>query len=487
MAALKCDICGGNLMMGAGGIATCDSCGMQHSTDRMKEKVQEIKGAVTVSNAASVESLMKRGWLLLEDAKCQGDTYCTSANIYFNQALDIDPEYAPAYVGKLCVRLWVRSEDALPYAKQSYSEKVQKTARLSDYGDYSKALRFASDAYREKLEGYKQANEAHIQREQEAERQHLEERAQRDREEAQRHLETERIEAQRSAEVRAHLSGLDRYISAGTSHIVALQSNGTVVAAGVDEIWQRAIAKWRNIVAVACGSTCTFGLSSNGKVVQVGKKGYANPYCNTSRWRNIVAISVYEEAPPHYSEWGDTFAVGLRADGTVVTAGKAKCDADNTADWRDIIAVAAGKNYSAGLRSDGTVVAVGYDSDGRCNTADWRDIIAISAGEYHTVGLKLDGTVVVAGSSKRFSKAADWRGIIAIAATGRGITGLRFDGTVVDEDSNQCEGWRYIVSIAVGGYGTIGLKSDGTVAVPTHMLKGEGQSNPANWRNIGPR
>ena len=41
MAALVCDICGGKLVMGSGGIAVCDSCGMEHSPDRMKEKVQE--------------------------------------------------------------------------------------------------------------------------------------------------------------------------------------------------------------------------------------------------------------------------------------------------------------------------------------------------------------------------------------------------------------------------------------------------------------
>ena len=50
MAALVCDVCGGKLVMGTGGIAVCDSCGMEHSKDRMQEKVQEIKGTVAVSN-----------------------------------------------------------------------------------------------------------------------------------------------------------------------------------------------------------------------------------------------------------------------------------------------------------------------------------------------------------------------------------------------------------------------------------------------------
>lgn len=31
MAALVCDLCGGKLVMASGGIATCDSCGMDHT------------------------------------------------------------------------------------------------------------------------------------------------------------------------------------------------------------------------------------------------------------------------------------------------------------------------------------------------------------------------------------------------------------------------------------------------------------------------
>ena len=51
MAALVCDLCGGKLVMGAGGIAVCDSCGMEYSTERMREKVQMIKGSVQIDNS----------------------------------------------------------------------------------------------------------------------------------------------------------------------------------------------------------------------------------------------------------------------------------------------------------------------------------------------------------------------------------------------------------------------------------------------------
>lgn len=59
MAALVCDVCGGKLIMGTGGTAVCDSCGIEYSTDRMKEKIQEIKGVVRVDNSHMVENYLK--------------------------------------------------------------------------------------------------------------------------------------------------------------------------------------------------------------------------------------------------------------------------------------------------------------------------------------------------------------------------------------------------------------------------------------------
>lgn len=76
MAALSCDICGGNLEGKPGGIFECDSCGMKYSTEWAKEKVQEIKGTVKVegtvevsgqvqvSGTATVESIIARAMQL---------------------------------------------------------------------------------------------------------------------------------------------------------------------------------------------------------------------------------------------------------------------------------------------------------------------------------------------------------------------------------------------------------------------------------------
>ena len=52
MAMLVCDVCGGNLQMDASGkTATCQFCGMQYSIERMREKIQEIRGTVKVEGS----------------------------------------------------------------------------------------------------------------------------------------------------------------------------------------------------------------------------------------------------------------------------------------------------------------------------------------------------------------------------------------------------------------------------------------------------
>ena len=74
MAALTCDICGGKLVVGTGGVAVCDSCGMKYSKERIQEKIKEKKGTVEVSNFASNDSLLKQENLTLENSNKELNT-----------------------------------------------------------------------------------------------------------------------------------------------------------------------------------------------------------------------------------------------------------------------------------------------------------------------------------------------------------------------------------------------------------------------------
>lgn len=99
MASLVCDLCGGKLVMGAGGVATCDTCGMEYSADRMREKVAELKAnggvsapvsapaaapAPVVDNTAMIENFLS----MARNAKTNGNN--TEAVDYCNKVIEMD-------------------------------------------------------------------------------------------------------------------------------------------------------------------------------------------------------------------------------------------------------------------------------------------------------------------------------------------------------------------------------------------------------------
>jgi tetratricopeptide (TPR) repeat protein len=110
--------------------------------DRGKVTDKTTGETVVVSTvvAPGVESLMKRGWLFLEDSDWK------QADEYFDKVLDIDPEHAPAYIGKMCAELQIKYENDL----SKYS------IPLVDMSNFKKAVRFADDKYKTVLTGYNQ-------------------------------------------------------------------------------------------------------------------------------------------------------------------------------------------------------------------------------------------------------------------------------------------------------------------------------------------
>ncbi len=135
-----------------------------------------------------------------------------------------------------------------------------------------------------------------------------------------------------------------------------------------------------------------------------------------------------------------------------------------------------------GLRADGTVLSAGSNHYGQCEVSHWRDIVKLYTTSYHTIGLRADGTVAVAGGrgTKYHNKpiaqfrTEAWRDIVDIAADNDHLVGLRADGTVVATGTDrEYSGkhspmlkvgfWTNIVSVHVAEYATIGLRADGTV------------------------
>lgn len=177
---------------------------------------------------------------------------------------------------------------------------------------------------------------------------------------------------------------------------------------------------------------------------------------------------------------GYSHTVGLKSDGTVVAVGSNYDGRCAVSGWTDIVAVSAGDDYTVCLKSNGMVVAVG----GNVNGQFWTDIVAISAGRYHTVGLKSDGTVV---TTDTYDDVSGWTDIVAVSAGLDHTVGLKSDGTVVAVGSDydgQCNvgGWTDIVAVSAGDSHTVGLKSDGTVVAVGNNEYGE--CDVSGWTDI---
>ena len=111
--------------------------GIKKVTDKGGSQPAVVKETVVAGNT-NIAPLLKRAFMFLED----GDW--TSANEYCEKVLDIDPECAEAYLGKLMAELQVKKQ-----------EKLQDCAKPFDgKNNYQKVLRFADDDLKATLAGY---------------------------------------------------------------------------------------------------------------------------------------------------------------------------------------------------------------------------------------------------------------------------------------------------------------------------------------------
>jgi len=189
----------------------------------------------------------------------------------------------------------------------------------------------------------------------------------------------------------SELENVAAFQSSYPSSVAALLKDGTVKVLG----WTRdedeaAVRQWRDIVSVTDDGGGVMGLRSDGSVVTAGERYEQYEMSAASQWQHIVALSTFRST---------SNTIGLRDDGTVVAAGSNKWGEGNVESWSDVIAVAAGAMHTVGLKRDGTVMATGLNDYGQCDVGDWTDIVAIDAGSYTTIGLKSDGTLLIVGDS----------------------------------------------------------------------------------------
>ena len=460
--------------------------------------------------------LLRRAFLFLED----GDW--TSADEYCERVLDLEPENAEAYLGKLMAELRCSRREALRACQAPFdgSDNYQKALRFGgaalkeELSDAAKAVRereaqrrlqaryeaaarrlqepCTPEAYREAaaafahISGYRDADaraQDCLRRAEELEQRRAAEQAQRLR--TQKRLRRTAIIALPAALALLLISIVLMPVISYRQAEKLLQAGRTPEAAiafgradGYRDARARSAALWAGVAqrnAVAAGGYHTVGLRADGTVAATGDNFHGQ--CDVSGWRDLVAVA---------ADYNHT--VGLRADGTAVATGDngdGQCDVSG---WQDLVAVAAGWNHTIGLRADGTAVATGDNEFGQCDVSDWQDLVAVAAGTRHTVGLRADGTVVATGDNEDGQcDVSGWRDLVAVAAGTWHTIGLRADGTVVATGLNwngQCNvsDWQDLVAVAAGWNHTVGLRADGT-AVATGYNEFD-QCDVSGWQDL---
>ena len=352
-----------------------------------EQPASDEKSTAMQSNAGTATApLLKRVFIFLEDGDWK------SADEYCEKVLDIDPECAEAYLGKLMAAM-----------KAQRTENLLCSVIIDDNNNFRKILKYGDEELVNKI--------THI--------------------------------AEQNKTENRYVSAMCRMNEANSvSECEALCNEFKTLGNYKDseELAQKCFEKWQQLkerdsvirpqilknsvkaarIPVVYSGSRLHVVQSDGTVVALVAAGF-NTHgeygeCNVSDWRNIIAISTR-----------DRHTVGLRADGTVVATG---CNDDgqcNVSGWRDIIAISAGYSHTIGLRADGTVVATGDTWNGEY-VSGWRDIIAISAGYRYTVGLRADGTVVATDFRGCWS---DWRDIVVVHIDGSAIWGLDSKGKLV--------------------------------------------------------
>ncbi len=319
-------------------------------------------------------------------------------------------------------------------------------------------------------------------------------------------------------------------VSRGTSHSLALCSDGTVAAWGANRGGQlgdnsttdrlvpvevnrtagTSALKGKTVVALTAGNSHSLALCSDGTVAAWGNNAEGQLGDNSTTTRLVpvaVMTSTLSGKTVVSVAAGESHSLALCSDGTVAAWGGNNSGqlginskfqrripvAVNMASGlselagKTVISVAAGSYHSLALCSDGTMSAWGYNLNGQLgdNSTSERlvpvsvvgtgvlagkKVAAIAAGGYHCLALCTDGTVAAWGynnSGQLGNNSTTQRQVPVGVNTANGTIAL-FN--------------RSVVAVAAGGGNSLALCSDGMVAAWGYNNSGQLGDNSTTMR-----
>ena len=383
--------------------------------------VQQVVVQQTAS-APGLTSLYERGTMYLEDQNWE------SADSYFEKTLDIDPKFAPAYIGKMCVELKLTSEALL----------AQMDGELKDNAYFQKGLRFADDQYKTVLEGYIDTI-------------------------AQRKNEKVYLEATNLLKNATYRCDYKKVLS----KLEPIQGYKDV-----DYIIQQCHARIDEIESVN---------KSNRELYRDERLNYFMQSHQLFDTSSSHSVMINEDASVRSTVYKGA-KENVYPDGRKRQLDFGQCNVEKMA---DIISVFATQSTTVGIKSDGTITCVGKEDivtkiDGAKNA-----IGTVGCGMY------VDGDGCIINPPEEYPETGDWQNIKSVCfvssesadsenSVRKGIAGVSFDGSVlvagdiIDSLKFELKSWTSINKIVQTSYAILGIKKDGRVLCLPHLRKSLG-------------
>lgn len=183
--------------------------------------------------------------------------------------------------------------------------------------------------------------------------------------------------------IRARYKRAAGLIACSMFHVVAVKTDGTVIATGRNDDGQCNVAGWRNIVAVDCDESGTVGLERDGTVRYAGKGIRGESQCRS--WSSIIEVAM-----------SNNCVFGLKKDGTVVCTPKhGSGNAPDVTTWSNIKEIRRMGECIVGIDENGKAISVNRNYYGRTDKARYisDEVIDAAVGGFDDViVLKKDGS-----------------------------------------------------------------------------------------------
>lgn len=146
MKALRCDVCGGKLIMDSTRkFSSCESCGLEYTVDTMRMMLKTLGSIeLNINGVATEEALIKRARLSCADGEFN------KASDLIEQALSINPENAEGYLVALMSECKCDTEEQLGQLALDTLEQNKNYQKVVRFGDTS--LKYRVEHYKDQVE-----------------------------------------------------------------------------------------------------------------------------------------------------------------------------------------------------------------------------------------------------------------------------------------------------------------------------------------------